>query len=108
MSNIAKKFDILATGWAFYVIILIIQQNYFSDLYPVKILNLSAKSFFPYIYVFFYYGKMTLTNQISKYYIVNLLYYVLNVCYFIGIINVMKIAENASRNSGVKKARIHR
>jgi len=26
---------------------LIVQQNYFSDLYPAKILNLSAKSFFP-------------------------------------------------------------
>jgi len=51
---------------------------------------------------------MILTDQISTYYIVNPLYYVLNVCYFIGIINVMKIAENASRNSGVKKARIHR
>jgi len=31
----------------FYIIILIIQQNYFSDLYPAKILNLSAKPFFP-------------------------------------------------------------
>jgi len=24
-----------------------VQQNYFSDLYPAKILNLSAKPFFP-------------------------------------------------------------
>jgi len=31
----------------FNIIILIVQQNYFSDQYPVKILNLSAKSFFP-------------------------------------------------------------
>jgi len=33
--------------WAFYIIILIIQQNYFSDLYPAKILDLPAKPFFP-------------------------------------------------------------
>jgi len=26
---------------------LIVQQNYFSDLYPAKILDLSAKPFFP-------------------------------------------------------------
>jgi len=32
--------------WAFYIITLIV---YFSDLYPAKILNFSAKSFFPYI-----------------------------------------------------------
>jgi len=39
MSNAAKNFDILATiVWAFYIIILIV-QNYFSDLYPVKILD---------------------------------------------------------------------
>jgi len=43
-----KKFDILTTKqlWALYIIILIIQHNYFSDLYPAKILDLSAKSFF--------------------------------------------------------------
>jgi len=45
MSNAAKKFDILATS--FYIIILIVQQNYFSGMYPVKILNLLTKSFFP-------------------------------------------------------------
>jgi len=34
------------------MIILIVQQNYFSDLYSAKILNLSAKPFFPcYIYL---------------------------------------------------------
>jgi len=37
MSNTAKNFDILV--WAFYIIILIVQQNYFSDLYPAKILD---------------------------------------------------------------------
>jgi len=42
MSNAAKNFDSLATN-LFYIIILIIQQNYFSDLYPAQIL---AKSFF--------------------------------------------------------------
>jgi len=47
MSNVAKNFDILVT-WAFYIIILIV-QNYFSDyLYLAKILDLSAKPFFPY------------------------------------------------------------
>jgi len=39
ISNAATKNDVLA-------IILIVQQNYFSDLYPVKILDLSAKPFF--------------------------------------------------------------
>jgi len=34
---------------AFYIIILV-QQNYFSDLHQAKILDLSAKPFFPYIY----------------------------------------------------------
>jgi len=29
--------------WAFYIIILIVQQNYFSDLYPAEALDLSAK-----------------------------------------------------------------
>jgi len=45
MSNAAKNFDIL-TIWAFYLIILIVQQNYFSDLYLTKILDLSAKFVF--------------------------------------------------------------
>jgi len=43
MSN-AKNFDNLATR-AFYIIILTV-QNCFSDLYPAKILNPSAKPFF--------------------------------------------------------------
>jgi len=45
MSNAAKNVDILATARASYIIILIVQQNYFCDLYPAKILDLS-KSFF--------------------------------------------------------------
>jgi len=45
MSNNVKNFDNLATR-AFYIIILIV-QNYFSDLYPAKILDLSTKPFFP-------------------------------------------------------------
>jgi len=32
----------------FYIISLTVQQNYFSDPYPAKILDLSAKAFFPY------------------------------------------------------------
>jgi len=32
--------------WAFYIIISTVRQNYFSDLYPAKILDLSAKPFF--------------------------------------------------------------
>jgi len=44
MSNAAKNFDIILQ---FYIIILIVQQNYFSDPYPTKILDLSAKPFFP-------------------------------------------------------------
>jgi len=47
MSNVAKNFDILATSLSVLLIILIVQQNYFFDLYPAKILDLSAKSFFP-------------------------------------------------------------
>jgi len=31
--------------WAFYIIILIVQQNYFFDLYSAKILDLSTKPF---------------------------------------------------------------
>jgi len=42
MSNTAKNFDILATSLSV-LIILIVRQNYFSDLYPTKILDLSAK-----------------------------------------------------------------
>jgi len=45
MSNAAKSFDILTISLTFYIIVLIVQY-YFSDLYPVKILDLSAKSFF--------------------------------------------------------------
>jgi len=30
-----------------YIIILIVQQNYFFDLHPVKILDLSVKPYFP-------------------------------------------------------------
>jgi len=49
MSNAAKNFDVLAIILAFYIIILtLIQQNYFSDLYRAKILNFSAKPFFPF------------------------------------------------------------
>jgi len=37
MSNAAKNFYILI--WAFYIIVIcIVQQNYFSDLYPAEIL----------------------------------------------------------------------
>jgi len=43
MSNVAKNFDNLG---AFYIIILIVQQNFFSDLYPAKSSDLSVKSFF--------------------------------------------------------------
>jgi len=51
INNVAKNFDILATK--FYIIILMIQQNYFYDMYPAKILDLSAKLFFPCTYFFF-------------------------------------------------------
>jgi len=53
MSNVAKNFDILAFG-------LSVLHNYFdcstkfSDLYPVKILDLSAKLFFPCIITWTY------------------------------------------------------
>jgi len=42
MSNVAKNFDILAIDLSVLhnLIILIVQQNYFSDLYPLKILDL--------------------------------------------------------------------
>jgi len=37
MSNAAKNFDILATNLSvLYNFILIVQQNYFSDLYPAN------------------------------------------------------------------------
>jgi len=39
MSNAAKNFDILATGLS--ILRNYFVQNYFSDLYPAKILNLS-------------------------------------------------------------------
>jgi len=41
-------FDIRATDLS-YIIILIVQPNYFFDLYPAKILGLLAKLFFFYI-----------------------------------------------------------
>jgi len=41
-----ENFDILTTSLSFYIFILIVQQNYFSDLYPAKVLGLSAKSVF--------------------------------------------------------------
>jgi len=40
MSNAAKNFDVLATSLSV-LIILTVQQNYFSDLYSAKILDLS-------------------------------------------------------------------
>jgi len=46
MNNAKKNFDILTTCLS----VLhnhLVQQNYFSDLCPAKILDLSAKSFFP-------------------------------------------------------------
>jgi len=52
MINAIKNFNILATSLSVYIIILIIQQIYFSDLYSAKILDLSAKPFFPCILVF--------------------------------------------------------
>jgi len=52
MSDAAKSFDIPTTSLSvFYIIILIVQQNYFSDLHPI--LDLSAKSFFPCIFLIF-------------------------------------------------------
>jgi len=42
-----KNFDILATSLTpFNIIILIVQQNYFSDSYLAKIIDFSAKPFF--------------------------------------------------------------
>jgi len=49
VSNAAKNFYILATSLSILLsilIILIVQQNYFSDLYLTKLLHVSAKSFF--------------------------------------------------------------
>jgi len=51
MKNAATNFDILATS-AFYIITLIVQQNYFSD--PAKILDLLAKLFFSSLTGFLY------------------------------------------------------
>jgi len=45
MVNAAKNFDTLATN-LFYIITLIVQQNYFSDLYPAKILDLQQNHSF--------------------------------------------------------------
>jgi len=42
-----KIFDILVTSLSILLSILIVQQNYLSNLYPAKILDLSAKLFFP-------------------------------------------------------------
>jgi len=49
MNNAAKNFDILTTSVRalFLDNILIVQQNYISDLYSTKILDLPAKLFFP-------------------------------------------------------------
>jgi len=48
MSIAVKNFDILVTlSVLLYIIILMVQQNCFSDLYPAKVLDLSAKPFFP-------------------------------------------------------------
>jgi len=44
------KILIFLLVWAFHIIMLIGQQNYFSDLYPAKILDLSANPFFPCVY----------------------------------------------------------
>jgi len=47
ISNAAKNFDVLAIILISYVIILMIQTKLFSDLYLIKFLDSSAKSFFP-------------------------------------------------------------
>jgi len=47
MNNATTNFDILITRFKCSIIILIVQQNYFSNLYPAKVLDLSAKLFFP-------------------------------------------------------------
>jgi len=44
MSNASKNFDILATGLS---VLHNYFKNYFPDLYSAKILDLSAKLFFP-------------------------------------------------------------
>jgi len=47
MNNAEKNFDCLTTSLSvLHIIILIIQQNYFSDLYSAKILDLPAILFF--------------------------------------------------------------
>jgi len=48
MSNAAKNSDTPVTSLSILLITLIVQQDYLSDLYPAKILDLSAKPFFPY------------------------------------------------------------
>jgi len=54
MRNAAKNFNILVTSLIFYIIILIVQQNYFSDPYPAKILDFSAKPSFREYFHYFY------------------------------------------------------
>jgi len=49
MSNAAKNFDSLATSLS--ILIILIVQNFFSDLYSAKILALSAKPFFSCNYI---------------------------------------------------------
>jgi len=65
ISNATKNFDILATDLS-YIIILIVQQNYFSDLYSAKILNLSAKPFFPCTYTYVYDTNTYISIQLTR------------------------------------------
>jgi len=48
MSNTAKKFDVLATSLSVLYNYFNSSTNFFSNLYPVKILDLLAKSIFSY------------------------------------------------------------
>jgi len=48
--NVAKSFNVLAANLS-YIIILMVQTILFSDLFLVKLLDTSAKPFFPYTYI---------------------------------------------------------
>jgi len=56
MSNAVKNFILATIVWAFYIIILIV-QNYFSDLYPAKILDSFNKI------ILFIYGCIPVTYK---------------------------------------------
>jgi len=80
MSIVTKTFDTATSFSTLYIIILIVQQNYFL-VYLIKFLDISAKPFFLCVYIYFFFLSVQYIYKSSILFIYIIIYYYNNISY---------------------------